>query len=128
GLYQKEALAMVETWQDSWFEEGTRVFYIVPRPMVDSVLPLTISPEPAATVRVFVGRIELLSPWLEQSLETALAAGDIETIAKFGRFLNPFLTQLEMDHRVVESPTTRQYLDQAYTKMADEFNSESCVR
>src|SRR5204863_402977 len=30
GLYAKEASAMVETWRDSWFEEGTRVFYIVP--------------------------------------------------------------------------------------------------
>ena len=23
GLFPKEALAMVETWRDSWFEEGT---------------------------------------------------------------------------------------------------------
>ena len=44
GLYRKEALAMVETWQDSWFEEGMRVFYIVPRAMVDRVLPLEVNP------------------------------------------------------------------------------------
>lgn len=128
GLYQKEALAMIETWQDSWFEEGSRIFYIVPRPIIDSVLPLTISPEPAATVRVFVGRIEVLSPWVEQTLETALAAGDIETLAKFGRFLNPFLKQLNLDHRFVESPAAREYLGRAYSKMAEEFNSEPCVR
>ncbi len=28
GLYPKEASAMVETWRDSWFEEGTRLFYV----------------------------------------------------------------------------------------------------
>jgi hypothetical protein len=31
GLYRKEAEPMVETWRDSWFEEGIRLFYIVPR-------------------------------------------------------------------------------------------------
>jgi hypothetical protein len=30
GLFPKEAHAMVETWQDSWFEEGSRLIYIVP--------------------------------------------------------------------------------------------------
>src|SRR4029079_3015051 len=29
GLYEKEAQAMVETWRDSWFEEGARLLYIV---------------------------------------------------------------------------------------------------
>src|SRR5262249_8548293 len=31
GLFEKEAQAMVATWRDSWFEDGLRVFYIVPR-------------------------------------------------------------------------------------------------
>ena len=31
GLYEKEAQAMVDTWSDSWFEEGARLLYIVPR-------------------------------------------------------------------------------------------------
>jgi hypothetical protein len=30
GLFPKEAHAMVDTWRDSWFEEGTRAFYILP--------------------------------------------------------------------------------------------------
>lgn len=30
GLFEKEALAMVKTWDDSWFTEGVRVFYVVP--------------------------------------------------------------------------------------------------
>ena len=40
GLYPKEAAAMVETWRDSWFEDGMRVIYILPRSRVDAVLPL----------------------------------------------------------------------------------------
>jgi hypothetical protein len=31
GLFEREAQAMVDTWQDSWFEEGSRLLYIVPR-------------------------------------------------------------------------------------------------
>src|SRR5260370_11666733 len=30
GLFPKEAQAMVETWRDSWFEDGSRRIYIVP--------------------------------------------------------------------------------------------------
>ena len=29
GLYPREAKAMVESWRGSWFEQGTRLFYIV---------------------------------------------------------------------------------------------------
>src|SRR5438270_2144839 len=94
GLYKKESLAMIETWQDSWFEEGTRVFYIVPRRFVDFELPLKITPAPAAVVRVFVGRVEVLSPWMEQTIESALVDGDVPMLTKFGRFLDPFLNQI----------------------------------
>ena len=30
GLYPDEAHAMIETWRQSWFEEGSRLFYVVP--------------------------------------------------------------------------------------------------
>lgn len=94
GLYPKEAAAMIETWRDSWFEEGMRLFYIVPRDTVDAVLPLKIAPSPAEIQRVFVGRIEMLSPFMRQTIETALEAGDTATLAKFGRFLRPFCQRL----------------------------------
>src|SRR5438876_590654 len=42
GLYPDEAHAMVETWRDSWFEEGSRLIYVVPRGFLDKLLPLTI--------------------------------------------------------------------------------------
>jgi len=60
GLYPKEAHAMVETWRDTWFEDGLRVFYWIPRPLTDELLPLTIQPKPAELVRVLVARTELI--------------------------------------------------------------------
>lgn len=69
NLYPREAAAMVKTWADSWFaEEGTRIFYMVPREDTDRLLPLTISPSPAETVRVLVGRLEVMSPSVEKQL------------------------------------------------------------
>jgi hypothetical protein len=59
GLFPKEAKAMVETWRDAWFGEGTRLFYILSRSDIDATLPLEIDPSPVNLVRVFVGRIEL---------------------------------------------------------------------
>ncbi len=94
GLYRKEALAMVETWHDSWFEEGMRVFYVVPRPQTDTLLPLTITPSPDATARVFVGRVEVLSPWTRQTIQDAADKRDSATLKKFGRFLDPFVEQM----------------------------------
>src|SRR6202023_3251018 len=44
GLYPKEAAAMIETWRDTWFEEGMRIFYLVPQTTVDLDLPLKIKP------------------------------------------------------------------------------------
>lgn len=89
GLFRDEARAMLETWRDSWFEEGSRLFYIVPRSFVDSVLPLSIQPAPAQFVRVFVGRIELVTPATEESIETALATHDRAIPPKYGRFFFP---------------------------------------
>jgi hypothetical protein len=42
GLYEREADAMLNTWRDSWFEEGLRVFYLMPRKATDTILPVTI--------------------------------------------------------------------------------------
>lgn len=94
GLYQDEARAMVETWKNSWFEEGSRLLYIVPPAFVSEVLPLTIKPDPAQTVRVFVGRMELIAPATEKEVATALAAQDTETLKAYGRFLEPILTTM----------------------------------
>lgn len=85
---------MIETWRDSWFEPGLRLFYIVPRAAIDDVLPLEVTPAPASVARVFVGRIELITPAMADEVRTALAARDGATIRKYGRFLHPVLNRL----------------------------------
>jgi len=91
GLYQDEAHAMLETWRNSWFEEGSRLLYIVPDGFVNAVLPLSIRPAPVQTVRVFVGRLELVTAETERAVERALGTNDGVTLVKYGRFLEPIL-------------------------------------
>ncbi len=94
GLYPKEAEAMLETWRDSWFEEGSRLIYLVPSETIDTVLPLEIEPAPSKITRVFVGRIELITPATRQTVEEALAKGDVATLQRYRRFLNPILESI----------------------------------
>jgi len=94
GLYPKEAAAMLETWRDSWFEEGTRLFYIVPSSAVDRILPLTITPAPPAVTRVFVGRMEIVTPAIERAVERAIAGKDVVTLERYGRFLGPITDRI----------------------------------
>jgi len=94
GLYAKEARAMIATWRDTWFEEGARLFYIAPRRTVDAVLPLDIRPRPADVARVFVGRIELMTREMLADLKGALLKNDQRALAKYGRFLEPFIDRV----------------------------------
>jgi hypothetical protein len=95
GLYPDEARAMIATWRDSWFEEGSRLFYIVPPAFVNTILPLTINPTPSQTVRVFVGRLELVTPATTQAVEKILATHDAAALQKYNRFLEPILDQMK---------------------------------
>src|SRR2546422_989929 len=104
GLYEKEADAMIKTWSSSWFEEGMRVFYVLPRQTTDAVLPITIEPHPAELVRVLVGRAEVITPEMEKSVQRQVsmlgnAAAEVrETAAagirKYGRFSEPILKRI----------------------------------
>jgi hypothetical protein len=87
GLYPDEARAMLDTWRDSWFEDGTRLIYIVPRSEIETILPLQITPTPTDVVRLFVGRMELITPAIEKAVRDALLADDIATLRAYGRFL-----------------------------------------
>jgi hypothetical protein len=89
GLYPKEAAAMIDTWRDSWFEEGSRLIYILPESAVNGMLPLTIDPAPAGIVRVFVGRIELITPETKRAVKEAIAKSDSHTLSVYERFLEP---------------------------------------
>ena len=91
GLYLDEAQAMVETWRGSWFEEGSRLLYVLPEKFVNGILPLSIHPAPAQIARVFVGRMELVTPATEQAVVAAFAAPDTATLEKYDRFLEPIL-------------------------------------
>jgi hypothetical protein len=101
GLYEKEAKAMIETWKDSWFEEGLRVFYVLPRATTDEILPLKIEPRPRQIVRVLVGRLEIITPEMEadvrrqigllRSASAETRAGAQEYLKKYGRFYEAIL-------------------------------------
>jgi hypothetical protein len=104
GLYPKEARAMVETWKDSWFEEGSRLIYVVPQHLTDTILPLQVEPAPEQTTRVFVGRIELITQQTMRSVREALAKNDTTTLNRYGRFLEPIFARMGL-----QRPTTASY-------------------
>jgi hypothetical protein len=77
GLYRKEAAAMLDTWQQSYFGTGgLRVFWIVPRSLTDKILPITIEPAPGDLQRVLVGRSEVLTPAFEKKIFNDISSGD----------------------------------------------------
>jgi hypothetical protein len=118
GLYQDEARAMVETWRNSWFEEGSRLLYIVSPAFVNEVLPLSIKPAPAQTVRVFVGRLELVTPATQKEVETALAAHDAATLKAYGRFLEPILaTLIKNETNSAQTHRLQGYLNAVYGQL-----------
>jgi hypothetical protein len=96
GLYPREAKAMVDSWRGSWFEHGTRLFYIISGEAVDAILPLQINPKPSEVKRVFVGRIEIPTPQTLREVKTAIEKGDQMKLAQYGRFLQPLARQLSM--------------------------------
>jgi len=124
GLYEKEAEAMLNTWRDSWFEEGLRLFYLLPRKTTDAILPLSIAPAPVEIVRVLVGRTELITPEMERDVaEQLLKLEDptesvrntaLKEINKYGRFVEPILHQ-------VSAHTTDARLRQAAGKLLDKM-------
>jgi hypothetical protein len=116
GLFADEAHAMLETWRDSWFEEGSRVIYILPRRFIDSVLPLIIHPAPEQATRVFVGRLELVTPATQQAVESAFATNDHGTLAKYHRFLEPILdVMIQQSTDQAHQDRLSSYLNSAYS-------------
>jgi len=100
GLYPREAAAMLATWDESWFEDGLRLFYILPGPETDALLPLSIDPEPQERVRVLVARIEILTPEMEREAEERLAAPSAGPLPG-GRFAEALLRRvLDRTHDV----------------------------
>ena len=104
GLYEREAAAMIKTWRDSWFEEGLRVFYVLPRRTTDEILPVSIEPRPDELVRVLVGRAEVITPETEKAVGRQLGLlrhpsprvreAARSAIQRHGRFSEPILKRL----------------------------------
>lgn len=99
GLYEDEAIAMVDTWSRSYFRTpGLRVLYVVPRAWTDALLPIELEPEPDALVRTMVGRVEVLTEREERALvrqfETMADDASGAREAAFGRFLEPKLRRI----------------------------------
>lgn len=106
GLFEKEAAAMIRTWQSSWFSEpGARLFYLVPRRLTDEIIPLRVEPSPDEMVRVLVGRMETLTPEAADRLSSVILdlgtclSSDAEPwhseLDRFGRFAEPVLAYLK---------------------------------
>jgi hypothetical protein len=105
GLFAREAEAMVNTWEKSYFRtNGLRVLYILPRTTVDETIPIRIKPAPQKLERVMVGRVELLTPGDECRLEKVVAdlddpqpatrkAAEAE-LARLGRLKEPVLHRI----------------------------------
>ena len=120
GLYRKEALAMVETWADHWFEPGLRVFYLVPRARTDALLPLTLEPAPDELVRVLVGRLEMITPALRARVRQLVvgltSADDSErqrarvALQREGRFAEPVLLELAAELTPAQRELLKPYL------------------
>lgn len=118
GLFQKEAHAMVETWRDSWFEEGSRIFYIMPASAVDAILPLKIEPRPESVARVFVGRVEVVTKETRDAVRNAIARDDRVTLEKYGRFLGTIAARIGVENEAVRAIRAK------YTALSNACKSE----
>jgi hypothetical protein len=108
GLFDDEAVALLETWKISYFQSpGMRLFFVAPRQWTDQILPLEI-PQADKIVRAMIGRIELVSPRQRELLaeinkaskaEIQKAATDLQV--RIGKKLYPANT--ELDKKAVEN-------------------------
>lgn len=96
GLFDDEAAAMLNTWEQAYFKSpGTRVFFMVPRSWTDHYLPIKVS-EPAKIERVMVGRIDLVTQRQRELIRRyrqldSTSAEARATIKEVGRFATAIL-------------------------------------
>lgn len=117
GLYEKEAASMVKTWQQSWFtEEGTRVLYMVPGEITEELLPLHVDPKPQESLRVLVGRMEVMSPDDERQMA--------QDVAQSAKARQAFLTK----QRTMPKKSNAQYQIPASIKRWGRMTEPALVR
>jgi hypothetical protein len=105
GLTRDEAVAMIDTWENGYLKvPGLRVLYILPRQEVETILPVTITPQ-MPFKRVFVGRLEILLDTEEQALlSKILMARDLIDVKQLGRFAEPILRRISQVLEESQSP------------------------
>lgn len=91
----------------------------MPKRDVDSVLPLAIAPQPQQIARVFVGRVEVLSPATKHSILEAVDRQDSASLQKFGRFLDVYAKLLNSRARAILN---------ALASLAQAERLASCIR
>jgi len=82
------------------------------------VLPLSIDPAPAQSVRVFVGRLEIVTPATEKAVQRALVMHDSATLKMFGRFLAPILETM------IQRESNSARVQQFYQALNSYYSSE----
>jgi hypothetical protein len=128
GLFAREAAAMVATWRDSWFEDGTRLLYVMPPAAVDAVLPLRIDPRPARVTRVFVGRMELVTPAVMDDVSRAARSGDWAAVSTHARFLHPITDRIAADSSLPDRKVIEQRLRSAAASFSAAADPSACAR
>ncbi len=87
----------------------------MPAKFVNEILPLSIHPAPAQIARVFVGRLELVTPATEKAVESAFESRDRAALEKYGRFLEPILqTMMREDKNRSQTRKLSEYLNAVY--------------
>ena len=82
-----------------------------------------MNPAPVGVERVFVGRVELLAPWIKAEF---LAATSPTQLLHFGRFLDSFMAQLKQTHP--NGPGLSQYTPAALRLYREAESKAGCVR
>jgi hypothetical protein len=62
---------------------------VLPQSATDALLPMQMDPKPASLARVFVGRVEIVTPEIETEVANAILLNDRTVLRKYGRFLEP---------------------------------------
>ena len=69
-------------------------------------------------MRVFVGRLELVTPATQKAVETAFAANDTATLKRYGRFLEPILaTMIKKETNAGQVRRFQNRLNSVYSKL-----------
>jgi hypothetical protein len=120
GLFEDEALAMVDTWEESYFTSpGARVLYVAPRAWTDALLPIEIDPQPHSLVRTLVGRVEVLTAAEETEIVArvveAAKGGTPLDIDAYGRFTEP---KLRRAMELIDDPQAKGWCDSFVTSLS----------